>query len=300
MNDLIGIGVVGFRIDAGKHMWPGDLAKVYGRLAQVNGQAPFIVNEVIDQGGEPITADQYFHLGRVTEFKYCMNIGRTFRGHSPLKDLKTFGSGWGMMPDGNAFVFVDNHDNQRGHGGGGDILTFKDPHNYKQAVAFALAWPYGFTRIMSSYYFDHGDQGPPASGDSIADVPINEDETCGGEWVCEHRWQQIGHMAQWRNMAGGTDQNVDNWWDNGNNQIAFSRNGKAFITFNREGYDMDEKLQTGLSEGTYCDVISGGFNGDYCTGSEVYVSGSGIANIYLSSLSDQNAGMLAIHQGNSL
>lgn len=36
-----------------------------------------------------------------------------------------------MMPDGNALVFVDNHDNQRGHGGGGDLLTFREPKLYK-------------------------------------------------------------------------------------------------------------------------------------------------------------------------
>lgn len=36
-----------------------------------------------------------------------------------------------MMPDGNALVFVDNHDNQRGHGGGGDLLTFRESKLYK-------------------------------------------------------------------------------------------------------------------------------------------------------------------------
>ena len=36
-----------------------------------------------------------------------------------------------MMPDGNALVFVDNHDNQRGHGGGGSLLTFRESKLYK-------------------------------------------------------------------------------------------------------------------------------------------------------------------------
>ena len=49
-------------------------------------------------------------------------------------------------------VFVDNHDNQRGHGAGGDlILTFWEAYEYKLAVIFTMAWPYGTTRIMSSY-----------------------------------------------------------------------------------------------------------------------------------------------------
>ena len=53
-----------------------------------------------------------------------------------------------------AFTFVDNHDNQRGHGAGGDsIITYKDSKLYKMAQAFTLAWPYGSARVMSSYEF---------------------------------------------------------------------------------------------------------------------------------------------------
>lgn len=42
------------------------------------------------------------------------------------------GSEWGMLDDGDALVFVDNHDNQRGSGGGGaNILTYKQAKLYK-------------------------------------------------------------------------------------------------------------------------------------------------------------------------
>ena len=58
---------------------------------------------------------------------------------------------------------------------------------------------------------------------------------CTYAWqVCEHRWRMIANMAAWRNAAGGEYTGVDNWWDNGNNQVAFSRNGAAFIAFNTE------------------------------------------------------------------
>jgi alpha-amylase len=37
-----------------------------------------------------------------------------------------------VLDDGDALVFVDNHDNQRGSGGGGaNILTYKQPKLYK-------------------------------------------------------------------------------------------------------------------------------------------------------------------------
>lgn len=56
------------------------------------------------------------------------------------------------MPNGNALVFVDNHDNQRGHGAGGaSIVTFWDSRLYKMAVGYMLAHPYGVTRVMSSF-----------------------------------------------------------------------------------------------------------------------------------------------------
>ena len=53
LNDLVGLGVAGFRIDAAKHMNSDDLNAI---LSQVDGD-PYIYQEVIDQGGEPITAD---------------------------------------------------------------------------------------------------------------------------------------------------------------------------------------------------------------------------------------------------
>lgn len=48
------------------------------------------------------------------------------KSQTALKHLKNFGADWGMLSDGDAFVFVDNHDNQRGHGGGGSVITYKD------------------------------------------------------------------------------------------------------------------------------------------------------------------------------
>lgn len=52
MNKLIDLGVAGFRVDACKHMWPGDLENIYARLHNLsstwfpNGSRPFIFQEV--------------------------------------------------------------------------------------------------------------------------------------------------------------------------------------------------------------------------------------------------------------
>ena len=66
-----------------------------------------------------------------------------------------------MLNGMNALAFVDNHDNQRNHGGGGDVLTYKDDYYYKLATAFNLAHHYAFKRVMSSYDFTDPDAGPP-------------------------------------------------------------------------------------------------------------------------------------------
>ena len=47
--------------------------------------------------------------------------------------LKNFGTGWGFISDGDSLAFLDNHDNQRGHGGGGEILTYHKSKEYKIA-----------------------------------------------------------------------------------------------------------------------------------------------------------------------
>ena len=38
LNWLIDIGVAGFRIDASKHMWPGDLRALYSKLKNARSE----------------------------------------------------------------------------------------------------------------------------------------------------------------------------------------------------------------------------------------------------------------------
>ncbi|CAF1335032.1 unnamed protein product [Adineta steineri] len=302
MNTLINIGVAGFRIDAAKHMWPNDLNKLIGKLNNLpsktfgDNKRPFIYFEVIDLGGETIKNTDYTWMARVSEFRYGKFLSEVVQKKygQKLKYLNNFGTGWGMIPDGDAQIMVDNHDNQRGHGGGGDILTFFESRGYKIATAFMLAWNYGYPVIMSSYNFDRNNdaQGPPSdSNGNTNSVPINADLSCGGGWVCEHRWRQIYGMVRFRNTASG--QPVANWWDNGNNQIAFSRGNRAFIVINNDDSGLNQWFQTGLPQGQYCDVISGNVENGRCTGKTVTVEADGRAPISISNTEADP--MVAIH-----
>lgn len=182
-----------------------------------------------------------------------------------------------------------NSDNQRD----GHVLTYKDGRLYKMATAFHLAWPYGVPRLMSSFNFTQRDTGPPAdtSGNIIAPT-FDANGQCNNGWVCEHRWPQIFRMIAFRNTVFGTA--VANWWDNGGNQIAFSRGNRGFIAFNGQyGINLSQSLQTGLPAGTYCDISSGSKVGNTCTGASVTVATNGFATISLSASAAE--GFIAIH-----
>lgn len=276
LNRLIDLGVAGFRVDAAKHMWPHDISAIEQKLKDLpEGGRPFFVHEVIDQGGEPIKTSEYTPLGYVTEFRYGIKLGEGVHNFGAFSNAVDFG--WGMTPSDHAFVFVDNHDNQRSHGGGGNVITFKSPKEYKMASAFMLANDYGFVRIMSSYAFgSNSDQGPPHNSDlTTKDVQINPDGSCGNGWICEHRWPAIANMVAFRNAVAGT--NKANYY-NQNNQIAFSRGSKGFFAMARDGH-MDMTLQTGLPGGEYCDLITN------CA-KKITVDGSGNAHIVINNNED--------------
>ncbi|MEE6514908.1 hypothetical protein FKM82_023338 [Ascaphus truei] len=304
LNNLISIGVAGFRLDAAKHMWPGDIKAIMDRLANLNtkwfpgGTRPFIFQEVIDLGGESISVNEYFGVGRVTEFKYGAKLGTAIRkwNGEKLSYLKNWGEGWGFMPSNRALVFIDNHDNQRGHGAGGSsILTFFDARLYKMGVGFMLAHPYGFTRVMSSFSWPrnivNGRDVNDWMGPSSSSVSINGDGTCGNGWVCEHRWRQIKNMVGFRNVVDG--QAFTNWWDNGSNQVAFGRGNRGFIILNNDDWNLDVTVNTGLPAGTYCDVISGQKEGSRCTGKQIGVGSDGSARFQISN-NDEDP-FVAIH-----
>lgn len=249
-------------------------------------------------------------MGTVTEFRHSAEIGRVFNGNDKLAYLSNWGPAWGLLESQDAFIFIDNHDNQRGHGAGGNILTYKNSKKYKMATAFMLAYPYGITRVMSSFAFDNTDQGkknvflffirdsiyffvgpPQDSNGNIISPLIKPDDTCGNGWICEHRWRQIYNMIRFTNVVKNTT--LNNWWSNGDQQIAFCRGDKGFIAFTNWG-DLKQTLQTCLPSGIYCDVISGTVDSDgKCTGKTINVQIDGKAYIELGY--NEEDGVLAIH-----
>ncbi|MGW5422939.1 carbohydrate-binding module family 20 domain-containing protein [Streptomyces sp. NPDC003943] len=239
MNDLLSLGVDGFRVDAAKHMPAADLANIKSRLTN---PSVYWKQEAIYGAGEAVSPSEYLGNGDVQEFRYARDLKRVFQGEK-LAYLNNFGEAWGYMPSGQAGVFVDNHDTERG----GDTLNYKDGANYTLAAVFMLAWPYGSPDVHSGYEWTDKDAGAPNN---------HQVNACYSDgWKCQHAWREIASMVAFRNTARG--QAVTNWWDNGNNAIAFGRGSKAYVAINHESAALTRTFQTSLAAGTYCDVQSG-------------------------------------------
>lgn len=119
----------------------------------------FIVQEVPDGGA--VTASMYTPNGRVTNFDYGTQVSNAVTRSNNFKYFGTLGPSWfNNLADNDALNFIDNHDSQRS----GGPLTYKDGTQYQMAVTFMLAYPYGYNRVMSSFYFSSSDQGPPSTG----------------------------------------------------------------------------------------------------------------------------------------
>jgi alpha-amylase len=309
---LARLGVAGFRIDAAKHTQPVELDDIVGRvnqtLASEGRPLPWFFAEVIDYGGEAVSARDYFGLGYasggasdITEFRLRFVADKFLgTGGQRISQLDPNGppgsrfseAAWGLMPADKAVVFLENHDTQRDAG-----IWYRDGIVYRLANVWMLAQPYGYPSIMSSYAFDRGavgrEKGPPsdANGNTNDVTCASSFETAViGEWICEHRDPFITSMVGFRRAVAGTD--VTLWWDNGANAIAFSRGERGFVAMSRESAAVAATIITGLAAGTYCDLLTGGRVGTTCAGTSVAVDATGAVQLTL-----QPNSAIAIHTG---
>ncbi|MGW3951486.1 alpha-amylase [Streptomyces sp. NPDC004752] len=238
VNDLLSLGVDGFRIDAAKHIPAADLAAIKSRLTNPSA---YWKQEVIYGAGEAVQPTEYTGTGDVQEFRYAYDLKRVFTNEK-LAYLKNYGEGWGYLNSSVVGVFVDNHDTERG----GSTLTYKDGASYTLANVFMLALPYGAPDINSGYEWSDADAGPPNGG--------TVDACWQDGWKCQHAWPEIRSMVAFRNATSGLP--MTDWWDNGNNAIGFGRGAKGYVAINHESSSLTHTYQTALPAGTYCDVQS--------------------------------------------
>ncbi len=308
LADLYGLGVRGFRIDAAKHMEQDQLAAILAKLeAKLPADAKFFVDqEVTDFGGDAVPKDLYYPTGSVDDFVYTVDITGAFvQSNENVAELQKLDSLGFIGPSDKSVVFTDNHDTQRGHLGSGLTLTFGRGPIYALANVFMLAYPFGYPRVMSSYFFDDTEAGPPSDAQGhtnnvfAAGAGGTPKPDCGlvvGKWVCEQRWHAIAGMVGFRDFTADAP-TVTNWWSNPSdpNQVAFGRGSSGFVVINRsETAALSQTLPTALPAGTYCDVVGGDLEpgGAGCTGTAITVAADGTAKFDVPALQ-----AVAIHIG---
>ncbi|KAK0479068.1 glycoside hydrolase family 13 protein [Armillaria luteobubalina] len=256
-NDLLSLGVDGFRLDAAKHIAADDLANITSRFSS----SPYITQEVIWGAGEAVQPSEYVGIGDVQEFRYTTALQNAFGGGS-ISGLENLDSqGW--ISGSQANVFVANHDTERN----GNSLNVNSANNaYVIATIFSLAHSYGTPTILSSYQYSTTDDGAPNNGVG----------TCSGTggangWYCQHRWIAFTGMVGFRNNVGSAG--LTNWVSPQSSQIAFGRGSAGFVAINNAASDWTSSFTTSLADGSYCDVVGGTSSDGTCTGSGFTVSG---------------------------
>lgn len=261
LNDLISLGVDGFRVDAAKHINDRDIAGIESSLAN----SVYVYQEIMPGGA--VNPPMYEGTGDILEFTYGQKLKAQFQGN--ISNLQTFGQSWGLEPSASSVTFVDNHDTDRN----GSTLSYKDGSTYILANIFHLAWGYGTPQVYSSFVFSSNDQSPPASSEGA----VTDTNCSTGAWSCIDRQQAIVGMVGWHNAVSGTL--VAHWWSDGSNAIAFSRGARGFVAINNGNSTMSRTFTTGLPAGRYCDVVHGRYAGGSCRGPTVIVDGSGRATV---------------------
>lgn len=100
LQDLLNLGVYGFRIDAAKHMAVGDINAILSKLSRF----PYVVQEVIYGAGEPIQPNQFEVNGNVNEFRAMSAMTGAFTNGGSISGLLNFpGSGWVSSAKANIF-----------------------------------------------------------------------------------------------------------------------------------------------------------------------------------------------------
>lgn len=266
LDDLLSLGVAGFRIDAAKHMPAADIAAIVAGLPSETR----VYQEVIRGQGEPITPEQYLGNGHVWEFTFARTITSMVES-GRLNPRVVFGPEGGSAPSERAISFVDNHDTERN----GETLSYADGDRYALGLAFLLAHPYGTPQLSSGYAFAGRDAGPPLD-ESGAVLPATCDGASAdprprynpGEWVCPQRWDVVRGMLAFRSAVGDAPLTDAVTFDDRALRAVtgFGRGAYGFIAFNAAATGTEATFETSLAPGRYTDAISG---------SVVEVDGSG-------------------------
>ncbi|GAB3247921.1 alpha-amylase family protein [Kineosporia babensis] len=265
LNKLTSYGVSGFRVDAAKHIPLADMKAIIDGLDKTaDGTAPYVALEVFGGKGE-LSQAAYSELGSVLGLDASVDLKKAFNGN--ISTLKSFGDN--LVASDRSLTFVMNHDTDRNE----DSLQLKNTAKHRLATQFVLAGDYGRAQVYSSFSWKSYDDAPPSGSNGM----ITDTDCATAAWDCLDRDPGVLGMVAFRNSVG--DAAVKNWSDDGANLISFSRGAKGWTALNNNSSAKSQSFSTGLAEGSYCDLITGGLKDGACAGTTVKVGADGRASV---------------------
>ncbi|KAJ6469321.1 glycoside hydrolase superfamily [Mycena sanguinolenta] len=271
LEDLVSLGVSGFRVDAAAYMEPANLSAIYSALSG----SPYRTQEVYDGGAS--NPPMYDTIGDVIEFGAASYVMQAFLGTSgtfmtTVSNLVTpvpMNTAWDLIPSNVANFIMSNQDTERSTPS--DSLNYLSPNNaYVLGAIFMLGFNYGTPTVYSGYNFSTYDIGAPQDSKGNTN-PV----TCfENGWRCEQEWIAIANMVLYHNAVGSAG--LTNVFVGTEQQVAFGRGSTGFLVINNEGSTWTEKFTTSLPAGTYCDIIHDTDTApNTCSGPSYVVSSSG-------------------------
>lgn len=253
LNDLLSLGVKGFRFDAAKHMDATELEQLVAQLPE----GTRIIHEVI-RGNEPIQPEEYLGSGDVWEFSYA----KALKGYFGIEQIAPEGPEIRYIahaPSKNAVSFVSNHDTERNN----DTLNYRNILDFELATVLMLAEDYGQPMLYSSYAFDDYDAGPAQDGGVVKNAKcettargwtIPKQSYAANEWICQHRFESTAQMIKFRHAVSGTA--MENIYQDVS-IYGFNRGDKGYFLLNTAAAPATVEIDVAVPDGEYTDLLSG-------------------------------------------
>lgn len=252
LNDLLSLGVFGFRIDAARHIPEADLQAIKLGLPK----STYFLQEVANDTNPDI--NEYLATGDVFEFDWPALMKKAFGNATGASYLPKRLLSAKLVESSKAVIMVTNHDTERS----GGAITVQDASAQELAFIYTLASDYGKPMIYSGYTFESRDEAPRLLPDGrVADVTcpttdqVPQESYPNLQFTCQQRWNAITGMIAWHDAVQG--KNISNVYTDAG-VLGFSRGRLGQVIFNTRLQPAQVKIKTKLNPGSYCDLITGG------------------------------------------
>eukprot|EP00930_Biecheleria_cincta_P042940 TRINITY_DN29544_c0_g1_i2.p1 TRINITY_DN29544_c0_g1~~TRINITY_DN29544_c0_g1_i2.p1 ORF type:complete len:827 (+),score=116.54 TRINITY_DN29544_c0_g1_i2:831-3311(+) len=318
IKELHSIGITMIRLDAAIYIDPKD-------LSQIINQVPWdFVFQEWWQGVPLPSRTGYIGNYRDVYFGRKLNKALVMDEVEKLPQLLDTKDGIAGLQPQNALYPLTFHD-QRSFEYEPGTPTYKGGLEFHQQQKFLLASPHGhLVRLWGSFGWTNLDDGPPGcrAGDKRCTVlPVFDDTgssrcmptpfttplplylAASSRWVCEHRWDGIAGLIDYRKYC--LSKNITEVWKHDvlKGNLAWRMGESCFAALQRKMLQGSSRgqwslkgMSTGLPEGRYCDLGSlttkKGWSGTSCPREVLLGAGGVVVDGYVPA-----GDLLAIHEG---